>query len=873
MKRMVTAIACWMISLSGYAAHIIGGEMRYEYIGSGPGSTKTYRITMILFKGEQGAPFADDYPVAIYNNDNGAKIPGTAVNSNWLISRAPGVFFPVPVIFPSCITNPPVLNYTYAVYTMQINLPVNAQGYTVTYQTCCRINGIMNVGNSTGSTYNCVIPGTSTLGSGNDSSPQFGVSVNVVCKASHFSLDFSATDPDAGDSLVYSFCNAYGGGAATDAGFDDPAPPPYASVIYTSPYSGASPLGSLATINSHTGIISGIAPDFGKYVVCVCITVYRNGEFIATHRKDLIVQVSDCDITQSVPMPGFIECGGTSIQGGVLIQFNQTSVGANTYFWDFGDLTTLADTSLLTAPTYTYMDTGLYKVKLVINKGTGCADSATTIVGVYPGFFPGFKYTGSCFTNPYQFTDTTKANYGVVNSWSWNFGDLSTLADTAHIKNPAWTYAGPGPKTITFIVTSTKGCVDTLQQVINVLDRPPLLLSFKDTLICRNDAVTLVANGTGTFAWTPPVNITGANTATPVVKPLTTTWYYVTMNDNGCLNNDSVQVRVVPNVSLSAMPDSIICKGDAIRLHILSDGLQYNWTPAANLDDPHAMNPTAVTQVLTIYQVQAIIGGCSATAAIKITPIDYPGADAGPDPKICYNTSVQLHATIIGNSFSWSPTQYLSDPNSLNPVVTPPRTTQYILSVYDNKGCPKPGLDTITVYVNPKIHAFAGHDTAVVIHQPLQFNATGGTGYLWSPGTDLSNIHIHNPIGVYDVGIDSVRYKVIVTDDAGCSDSATVLVKVYKTLPSVFVPTAFTPNHDGLNEVIRPIAVGIQRLNYFSVYNRWGQLVFTTSEIGKGWDGTIGGKRQATGVFVWMVSAVDYLGQPIFRKGTVALIN
>jgi gliding motility-associated-like protein len=98
-------------------------------------------------------------------------------------------------------------------------------------------------------------------------------------------------------------------------------------------------------------------------------------------------------------------------------------------------------------------------------------------------------------------------------------------------------------------------------------------------------------------------------------------------------------------------------------------------------------------------------------------------------------------------------------------------------------------------------------------------------------------------------------------------------VKVFKTKPTVFVPTAFTPNNDGRNDVIRPIAVGIAQIKSFSIYNRWGQRVFTTTINGQGWDGRIGGKLQGSGVFVWWVEAIDYLGKKFFQKGTVTLIR
>ena len=153
------------------------------------------------------------------------------------------------------------------------------------------------------------------------------------------------------------------------------------------------------------------------------------------------------------------------------------------------------------------------------------------------------------------------------------------------------------------------------------------------------------------------------------------------------------------------------------------------------------------------------------------------------------------------------------------------------------------------------------------------FNGTGGVNYLWSPPTGLSSTTIHNPVGVYNSSIDSVRYKLIVSDAGGCLDSAFVTVRVFKTNPYIFVPTAFTPNNDGKNDVIRPIAVGIQKINYFSIYNRWGQMVYTTTVNRAGWDGRVGGTLQNSGVFVWMVSAINYAGKPVFLKGTVALIR
>lgn len=874
MKRILLATLFLLsFTVPALAAHIIGGEMRYTYVGPGvAANSKIYRITLILFRGDDptGALLAPSYVIGIYNNDNGSKIIGTAANNNWLVTQdvPPGIQA-VPIVLPTCIQGAPSLNYTYASYSMTIELPVNANGYTAAYQTCCRINGMVNVGNSTGSTYNCIIPGTNLLPSGDDSSPRFLAPVNVICRNAPFTLNFSATDPDPNDSLAYSLCNAYNGGASVNAGFDDPAGPPYGSVGYTNPYSAGNPFGTGATINRQTGVISGIAPGFGKYVVSVCIDVYRQGRLIGSHRKDLIVQVSDCVLTVANPLPDFVTCDGFNVQ------FSHNSTGANTVFWDFGVGSQTNDTANIDAPVFTFPDTGTYNVKFVINRSTGCADSVVRKVGVYPGFFPGFVYTGSCFSNPFQFTDTTNTRYGAVNSWRWNFGDGSTLADTSRLQNPQWTYSAPGNNIVTLIVTSNKGCRDTAQVTLPVLDKPLITLGFRDTLICRNDLVQLNATttGTGVFSWTPLTNIINANTGTPTVNPPVTTLYYVNLNENGCINRDSVNVRVINAVSLTAIQDTTICRGDSLQLNAVTNGLTYNWTPAAGLNNPNIINPVAVVNANTTFTITSTVGGCSTTDQVVVTTVPYPVANAGPDPVICYNASVQLNASINGSSFTWTPPNYLDNPLVLNPVASPPRTTQYILSAFDNLGCPKPGKDTILVTILPKVVAFAGRDTSVIVGQPLQFNGTGGTSYLWTPGTSLSRTTIPNPVGNYDGSFDNIRYKLIVTDQAGCADSAYVAVRIFKTVPSVFVPTGFTPNNDGLNDVVKPIAVGMKQINYFSIYNRWGQLVFTTRINGQGWDGRIKGILQGTAVYVWMVSAEDYTGKAYFQKGTVTLIR
>lgn len=222
--------------------------------------------------------------------------------------------------------------------------------------------------------------------------------------------------------------------------------------------------------------------------------------------------------------------------------------------------------------------------------------------------------------------------------------------------------------------------------------------------------------------------------------------------------------------------------------------------------------------------------------------------------------------------------QISSLPYIINPVATPKQTTDYVLSV-ENAGCPNLLLDTFHVQVLPPIIVNAGNDTSVVIGEPLQLNATSndtttpaGDSFVWAPIIGLNNPNIYDPVGIYTGETDSVRYFVTATSQYGCTGTGQILVKVFKTGPDIFVPNAFTPG-GATNDVFRPVPVGISSLQFFRVYNRWGQLVYSTTRIGDGWDGRIDGQLQDSGTYVWLVEGTTYTGRRVARKGTMILIR
>ncbi len=496
---------------------------------------------------------------------------------------------------------------------------------------------------------------------------------------------------------------------------------------------------------------------------------------------------------------------------------------------------------------------------------------------MYPGFTPGFSVSGSCYLNPYQFLDTTHTKYGVVNSWHWDFGDLAATNDTANINNPTYTYPSPASRNVKFYVSNSKGCYDSVTTQIIITDKPLINLPFRDTLICSNDTLPLLSNTNGgNISWTPLTRIINAGNANPLVYPNDTTTYYITVNNNGCINTDSVKVNVLQFISVDAGLDTSICKTDTFRLHPVSDALSYQWTASSGTSISNTKYPLVQPLINTKYYVTANLGKCQANDSVNVKVSPYPAVNVSPDTTICFGYRAQLRSNITGSDFTWTPSNTLLNANSLNPVAGPVKTTSYILKVTDTLGCNKSVSDTIIVTVVPLFSINAGHDTTIVANQPLQLSAsmidTTGITFAWSPATGLSNAFISNPIATLTAFIDSIKY--IVTATKGfCNSKDDIVVKIFKTTPEIFVPDAFTPNGDGRNDIVKPITVGIVKLDFFRVYNRFGQMVYSTEEIGKGWDGNFNGAAQASGTYVYTAQGIDYLGNTIFRKGTVVLIR
>jgi gliding motility-associated-like protein len=505
----------------------------------------------------------------------------------------------------------------------------------------------------------------------------------------------------------------------------------------------------------------------------------------------------------------------------------------------------------------------------------------------------------------YSIPALTGATYEWIIPSGWT---ISSATDTSVV------HVNIGDQPGYIIAHEINGCAD-LRDTLFVKTNPPTIPGTLDgdTIVCTNsntNSIVLSGNRGSVLKWIQSTDGTTwsdisdtTNRYNAVNLGATTTFRALVRNGPTCRTDTSTSATVTVNPkSVGGNLDPAnknICKGQdpgaVLTLNGNTGAVQLwqsstdsvNWTTyfAAGADSAYRVAGLTAT---THYRVVVKSGVCpadtSSPANIKLFDGLFPEASLNPaDTTICYGGKARLDASVtIGTSFIWNTLDNLAGPTSGNinspstvsAVATPPLTADYILTV-TNANCPNPLLDTFHVVVLAAIIVNPGNDTSVVVNQPLQFHATSsdsGDSFLWYPALGLNDPGISNPTATYDAGFDSVRYVVTATSSYGCQGSADVLVKIYKTGPDIFVPNAFTPDK-ATNSVFRPIPVGISTLNYFRIYNRWGQLVFSTNRAGQGWNGTLDGKPQGLSSYVWMVQGIDYQGNTITKKGTMTLIR
>ncbi|MFN3951961.1 MAG: PKD domain-containing protein [Thermaurantimonas sp.] len=470
--------------ISGF--HIVGGELSYSCQGQAANGNKLYKIRLTIYRdcfSLNGAPFDNPAIVGIYNN-------------NVLVQRITlplqGVFI-LPYTAPSpCAPPPPNTCIEHTTYLATVSLPPAPGGYTIVYQRCCRNSTIINLINPdfNGATYMATIPPMDT---GCNNSPYFpNHPPLILCRNMGFNYPHHAVDAD-GDSLFYTLCNAFHGGGRdntnggpTSPQPDPPMPPPYTIVTYAPGYSGANPMmgNPQMTINPFTGLLSVNPTVNGIHVVTVCVQEWRNGVLLGTHRRDYQFTVYACDLSKFATIRPQNLIPETYCSG-LTIPFVSYSNNAKKYYWKFNDPGNAPnDTSTLQNPVYTFSDTGIYNVMLVIDAGNNCFDTTYEVYEVRIPLNVYFEAIGDpCLPNTAMTFVLKGTPVSPMASVKWNFGAASSLPTYTGTSPPIITFNTPGPHTVTLEVEDF-GCNSSFSEIIRFYNPPDFKAAGSSQNVC-----------------------------------------------------------------------------------------------------------------------------------------------------------------------------------------------------------------------------------------------------------------------------------------------------------------------------------------------------------------------------------------------------
>jgi gliding motility-associated-like protein len=394
-----------------------------------------------------------------------------------------------------------------------------------------------------------------------------------------------------------------------------------------------------------------------------------------------------------------------------------------------------------------------------------------------------------------------------------------------------------------------------------------------DTAICSGETVQLgkPAKPGYTYSWTPATGLSDATASDPLVTPTNTgnsaldVYYTLTADSSGikCNANDVVKITVYPNAVAKAGKDMYLCLGDSIEL-FAEGGNTYLWSPQSSLDDRTKFNPVAFPAVSTIYRVIVSHGAlkCSDTAYMGITIRPKPLVVAGRDTTLCKGDSTQLFVNSDAvKTIKWFPAAGLNASHVPQPWAKPLSTITYFGTVTDTSGCSSSDSVIVKIIEPP---AISGTVTDSMVCEGKQFELDAqnpGFKYTWSTGSSLRRIKLSDS-GSYYVKIynecfeDTSRFHISYLDCSG----------------RLYMPSAFTPNNDGLNDLFTYSGQNVTALK-FTIYNRWGQKVFESDQVNAKWDGTYNDRECPMDVYFYMIAAEFLDDTYINLKGVVTLLK
>ncbi|HEX4878099.1 MAG TPA: T9SS type B sorting domain-containing protein, partial [Chitinophagaceae bacterium] len=374
-----------------------------------------------------------------------------------------------------------------------------------------------------------------------------------------------------------------------------------------------------------------------------------------------------------------------------------------------------------------------------------------------------------------------------------------------------------------------------------------------DRIKCNADTIHISAPpGFINYYWSNNYNINTLTGPQVIVFPAVDTAYYLQAEKlPGCFSYDTVRIKVYTSPPINLGPDKSFCNGDSITLNAGPGFVSYQWSTGQNVQQ-------IIVKNIGQYSIDAVTAeGCHSYDTLQVTTI-YPLPVISLDHRslLCENENRVLDAGAGYSNYQWSTGQRTQ-------TITINGLGLYSVTVTDNKGC-RGGDSTRIITIAPAPSAYLPTDTAICnygTHQLVPYRSYNS--YIWSNSSTGRNISITQP------GL----YWLQVTDQNNCTGRDSTLVTLKECVRGVYVPTAFTPDNNGRNDLFRPLVFGDPEKFEFVVYDRAGQILFRSTTPGSGWDGRFKGIPLSSGVYVWICS-YQLIGESAStQKGTVLLMR
>lgn len=390
-----------------------------------------------------------------------------------------------------------------------------------------------------------------------------------------------------------------------------------------------------------------------------------------------------------------------------------------------------------------------------------------------------------------------------------------------------------------------------------------------------------------TYVWNFGDNSTTSTQTSPSHTYNQSGTFTVTLviNDpTACNLTDTIrkQITILQNGGTDTLPPVNLCYGQSAQIGLPAGAdtfATYQWTPVTNLSATNIGNPVASPLTTTTYNLAVTFGICSANYVQTVNVVE-DTINASANTVLCAGDTLRLNVThtnaTVPLTYSWVPSPpIVYGANTANPVALPTQPTTFIVTATNSVGCVYTDSVTSNIISSlPNVNAVAVPDT-IYWGDTSQLNLTlsaNVTAFDWQPDPTLSATDIVDPLA-YPKKTNA--YYVEVSDSNGCRKTDTVIVVVLLAPckeANLYIPNAFSPNGDGKNDVLFVRGNYITKL-YFAVYDRWGQKMFETKDITRGWDGTFKGKKIDPAVFGYYLEGECEGGDKFFKKGNVTLLK